>query len=167
MLQRFAAPHKGVDRLRHWRRRYSPLPSGERVGRGAVPRTDELLLARAKKMRAEPTWAEAEMWRVLRAKQFESIKFSRQVVIAPYIADFVARSLKLIVEIDGETHAWSDDRDARRTCRLEAQGYRVIRFANADVRSNLEGVASAIGEAIAVLPRTPTTTRTPRAGGCS
>ena len=117
-----------------------------------MPKTDEALLARAKKMRSEPTWAEAEMWRVLRAKQFEGVKFSRQVVIAPYIADFVARSRGLIVEIDGDTHALSDVRDARRTRWLEEQGYRVIRFTNLDVREALAGVAEAIGVALAALP---------------
>jgi very-short-patch-repair endonuclease len=124
-----------------------------------VPKVDEALLARAKKMRSEPTWAEAEMWRVLRAKQFENVKFSRQVVIAPYIADFVARSRKLIVEIDGDTHALSDDRDARRSRWLEEQGYRVIRFTNLEVRSNLDGVAHAIGVALAALPLSPPSPR--------
>jgi very-short-patch-repair endonuclease len=117
-----------------------------------VPKVDEALLTRAKKMRSEPTWAEAEIWRVLRAKQFENVKFSRQVVIAPYIADVVARSRKLIVEIDGDTHALSDDRDARRSRWLEEQGYYLIRFTNLDVRSNLDGMAHAIGVALAALP---------------
>jgi very-short-patch-repair endonuclease len=117
-----------------------------------VPKVDEQLLARAKKMRSEPTYSESRMWSVLRAKQFEGVKFARQVVIAPYIADFVARSLKLIVEIDGDTHALSEAKDARRTAWLERRGYRVIRFTNVEVGSNLEGVAYAIGDALARLP---------------
>ena len=92
------------------------------------------------------------MWGVLRAKQFEGVKFSRQVVIAPYIADFVARSRDLIVEIDGDTHALAEAKDARRTAWLERQGYRVIRFTNVEVRENIEGVAHAIGVALAGLP---------------
>lgn len=117
-----------------------------------MPKVDEALLARAKKMRSEPTWSESRMWSVLRAKQFEGVKFARQVVIAPYIADFVARSYKLIVEIDGDTHALCEVKDARRTAWLERQGYRVIRFGNHDVAGNLEGVAYAIGVALAALP---------------
>ncbi len=117
-----------------------------------MPKADEALLARAKRMRAEPTYSEARMWSVLRAKQFEGVKFARQVVIAPYIADFVARSLKLIVEIDGDTHALSEAKDARPTAWLERQGYRVIRFTNAEVASDLDGVAFAIGESLAGLP---------------
>jgi len=117
-----------------------------------VPKTDEVLLARAKKMRSEPTSPQAAMWRVLRAKQFEGVKFSRQVVIAPYIADFAGRLRGLIVEIDGDSHALSDAKDARRTRWLEEQGYRVIRFTNLDVRSNLDGVAHTISAALAALP---------------
>ncbi|WP_337847670.1 DUF559 domain-containing protein [Sphingomonas sp.] len=64
-----------------------------------MPKVDETLLARAKAMRQNPTPTEAAIWSVLRAKRFESVKFARQVVIAPYIADFVARSRKLIVRL--------------------------------------------------------------------
>jgi len=117
-----------------------------------MPKVDETLLARAKAMRGNPTPTEAAMWRILRAKQFEQVKFARQVVIAPYIADFVARSRKLIIEIDGDTHALCEAKDARRTAWLEKRGYRVIRFTNFEVSSNLEGVAHAICVALAALP---------------
>ncbi|AJP70821.1 endonuclease domain-containing protein [Sphingomonas hengshuiensis] len=117
-----------------------------------MPRVDEVLLARAKQMRNNPTPTEIAMWSMLRAKRFDTVKFARQVVIAPYIADFVARSHKLIVEVDGDTHALREDRDARRTACLERQGYRVIRFTNYEVGSNLEGVALAILAALADCP---------------
>lgn len=117
-----------------------------------MPKIDEVLLARARYMRQNPTPTEAAMWRILRAKQFEQVKFARQVVIAPYIADFVARSRKLIVEIDGDTHALCEAKDARRTAWLEKRGYRVIRFTNFEVSSNLDGVAFAIAAALAARP---------------
>ncbi|WBY07218.1 DUF559 domain-containing protein [Sphingomonas sp. 7/4-4] len=121
-----------------------------------MPKTDERLLARARQMRANPTSTEAAMWRILRAKQFERVKFARQVVINPYIADFVARSHKLIVEIDGDTHALCEAKDARRTAWLERQGYRVIRFTNHEVGSNLEGVAHNIRAALGETAPLPT-----------
>jgi very-short-patch-repair endonuclease len=117
-----------------------------------VPKIDELLPPRAKQMRANPTPTEAAMWRILRAKQFENVKFARQVAINPYIADFVARSRRLIVEIDGDTHALCGAKDARRTAWLERQGYKVIRFTNYEVGSNLDSVANAIGNMLAALP---------------
>jgi very-short-patch-repair endonuclease len=117
-----------------------------------MPQTDAVLLARAKLMRSNPTPTETAMWSILRAKRFERVKFARQVVIAPYIADFVARSRKLIVEVDGDTHALCEAKDARRTARLERQGYRVIRFTNYEVGSNLDGVAQMIASALADMP---------------
>ena len=72
-----------------------------------MPRTNEELLARAKAMRSNPTPAEARLWYHLHASLLNNVKFVHQVVIDPYIADFVARSAKLIVEVDGDTHAGS------------------------------------------------------------
>ncbi|TPG42482.1 endonuclease domain-containing protein [Sphingomonas koreensis] len=116
-----------------------------------MPPTDELLLKRAKQLRTEMTQPERELWIALRAKRLDGVKFSRQVVIGRYIADFVARSRKLIIEIDGDTHA-DPSGDANRTAFLEARGYRVIRFANTDIMSNLDGVLAAIADALATAP---------------
>jgi len=116
-----------------------------------VPETDKILLARAKSMRTDMPQPEREMWTALRGKRFEGVKFSRQVVVGQYIADFVARSRKLIVEIDGDTHL-DPAKDARRTQELEEAGYRVIRFSNYDVMTNLEGVLTSISAALATAP---------------
>ena len=117
-----------------------------------MPKTDELLLARAKEMRSNPTPAEARLWYSLRAKRFAHVKFVHQTVIDPYIADFVARSRKLIIEVDGDTHAVTEHHDKRRTAFLERRGYRVIRFDNAEVMDNLEGVLSTIAVALGATP---------------
>ncbi|RUN78017.1 endonuclease domain-containing protein [Sphingomonas sp. TF3] len=117
-----------------------------------MPTTDKLLLARAKAMRSNPTPAEARLWYNLRAKRFAEVKFAHQVVIGPFIADFVARSLKFVIELDGDTHADDESADARRTAWLERQGYRVIRFNNADVMGNLDGVLETISAALATAP---------------
>ncbi len=66
------------------------------------------------------------------------------MVIGSYIADFVCRSRKLVIELDGDTHAGNEAHDAQRTMWLEAKGYRVIRFTNQEVAGNLEGVLVAI-----------------------
>ncbi len=95
--------------------------------------------ARAKQLRTEMTAPEQRLWAVLRGGQL-GVKFQRQVVLAPYVADFAARSEKLVIEIDGETHAETQARDAARTNALETRGYRVVRFTNSEIMSNLEGV---------------------------
>ncbi|GAO55586.1 endonuclease domain-containing protein [Novosphingobium sp. UBA1939] len=100
------------------------------------------------------TEPERRLWQIVRAGRL-GFKFQRQVVLAPYIADFAARSERLVIEIDGETHGSDIAYDARRTADLEARGYRVLRFTNADVMTNPEGVARTILMALGRDPESP------------
>ncbi|CAN5467505.1 endonuclease domain-containing protein [soil metagenome] len=109
---------------------------------------DPQLLARAREMRANPTPAEQRLWYHLRAKRFEATKFRCQTVIGRYIVDFTSRSAMLAIELDGDTHAGRESYDANRTRFLEAQRFNVLRFQNADVMSNIEGVLHVIAEAL-------------------
>ena len=102
-------------------------------------------------MRHEPTEAEARLWRHLRNRQLAGVKFVRQHVIGSTIPDFVARSAKLIIEVDGDTHS-DQARDERRSALLQKQGFRVIRFSNLDVMSNVDGVCNAIIVALGAAP---------------
>lgn len=113
---------------------------------------DRVLLERAKQMRSNLTPAEQKLWFLLRAHRFDGFKFARQVVIAPYIVDFATRQLKLIIEIDGHTHGETEDYDARRTSFLSRKGYRVVRFTNADVMANIEGVAQMLMTVLGTAP---------------
>ncbi len=110
-------------------------------------KVDDLLLDRAKRMRREPTLAEAKLWRHLRGRQIADTKFTRQLVVGPYVADFAARDAKLIIEVDGDTHV-DQARDGSRTDWLQRQGYRVIRFSNADIMSEMDGVWHVISAAL-------------------
>ncbi len=103
----------------------------------------EMTRSRAKKLRTEMTTPERLLWSALRAGQL-GVKFQRQVVLAPYIADFAARSERLVIEIDGDSHADSAVTDTIRTEALQARGYRVLRFTNSEVMTNLEGVLRTI-----------------------
>jgi len=107
---------------------------------------------RARALRNNPTDAEAKLWQALSARKVATTRFNRQVEIEPFICDFVARTPKLIVEIDGGQHAMETGQDASRTRYLESKGYRVIRFWNNDVLGNLEGVVAEIERVIAELP---------------
>jgi very-short-patch-repair endonuclease len=98
---------------------------------------------RAKELRTNLTEPERRLWSRLRANRL-GVKFQRQVVMAPYICDFAARSHRLVIELDGDTHGETQTYDAARTRSLEARGYRVIRFTNADVMTNLDGVLQTI-----------------------
>jgi very-short-patch-repair endonuclease len=101
---------------------------------------DPRLVEYAKQMRREMTEPEMKLWFELRAKRFRNIKFRKQKVIGPYIADFAAREPKLVIELDGDTHSKHEIYDAKRTAYLQGQGYQVIRFSNRDVMKNLSGV---------------------------
>ena len=105
---------------------------------------------RARELRANPTDAEVRLWRHLSARKVAGTRFSRQHPIGPYICDFVARTPRLVVELDGGQHDKATD--ARRTFYLENQGYRVIRFWNNEVLGNLAGVVSEIERVLADIP---------------
>ena len=71
-------------------------------------------------------------------------KFRRQVPLLGYVADFASLDAKLIIEIDGGQHAEQVEADEKRTRALEAAGFLVLRFWNADVFTNLEAVLETI-----------------------
>jgi very-short-patch-repair endonuclease len=68
------------------------------------------------------------------------VKFRRQHPIGPYFADFACVSKKLVVEIDGEHHAFQVEADASRTAAMEQRGWRVARFWANEVVKNPEGI---------------------------
>jgi very-short-patch-repair endonuclease len=57
----------------------------------------------------------------------------------PYIADFACHARRIVIEVDGGQHDRSVA-DEKRTKVLEASGYRVLRYWNNDVLSNIDGV---------------------------
>ncbi|EZP72507.1 hypothetical protein BV96_01947 [Sphingomonas paucimobilis] len=105
---------------------------------------------RARALRNNATDAERVLWQAISARKVAGVRFNRQVPIGPFICDFVARSIHLVIEVDGGQHQPSVD--AGRSRYLEAQGYRVIRFWNNDVLGNLEGVVGEIERVIADMP---------------
>ena len=81
------------------------------------------------------------------------LKFRRQHPVGPYYADFACSELKLIVELDGDTHGEGAQAryDAARTRFLEREGWTVLRFWNADLLESLEGTLDRIEEAARFL----------------
>ena len=99
---------------------------------------------RARVLRQAMTDAKNRMWYFLRNRRLGGYKFVRQYVIDNYIADFVCRDKKLIIEVDGSQHMENAEYDKRRTNYLAANGYRVMRFWNNEVLNNSQGVLEAI-----------------------
>jgi very-short-patch-repair endonuclease len=98
-------------------------------------------------LRQHATKAERKLWAVLRGRQFSGFKFRRQHPIGKYIVDFACTKYHLVIEADGGQHA-DNFGDDERTRYLEDQGWRVIRFWNADILANLEGVLESILDAL-------------------
>ena len=103
---------------------------------------------RSRELRNNATDAERKLWRHLRNRQLCRTRFNRQVPIGPFICDFVARTAKLIIELDGGQHAIRTAEDNRRTRFLNIHGYRVLRFWNNDILANPEGVAEKIARSL-------------------
>lgn len=71
-------------------------------------------------------------------------QFLRQRPILNYIADFMCRELKLIIEIDGVTHDFKMVVDRERDIKLSEIGYFTLRFTDIEVMDNIEGVERCI-----------------------
>ena len=113
------------------------------------------LTSRARAMRKEMPEPERRLWFELRAARLLNVKFRRQKVIGNFIADFAANDLKLVIELDGDSHAGQAEYDEERTAYLESEGYRVLRFTNIDVMQNMDGVLTRIADVIAELRASP------------
>ncbi len=93
----------------------------------------------ARRMRNNPTEAEAVLWKYIRNNQLR-YRFRRQQIIDDYIVDFVCLDKKLIIEVDGKYHSTGEQMefDAIRQNKLISEGYRIIRFTNEEVTINIE-----------------------------
>jgi len=110
---------------------------------------------RARKLRASMTDAERRLWRHLRLRQLQGLKFRRQVPIGPYIVDFVSFEARLIIEVDGGQNVERAMEDARRTAWLNERGFEVLRFWDNEVLLQSEAVQQAIYEKLSPHPNPP------------
>jgi very-short-patch-repair endonuclease len=116
--------------------------------RGTTPEIEQA----ARQLRRNPTRAEQILWAHLRNKQLNGWKFRRQHPLGRFIADFCCPARKLIVEVDGPVHAGQIDHDESRTEVFTAYGYRVLRFNNERVETDLDSVLATIAAACETLP---------------
>ena len=102
----------------------------------------------ARKLRNNMTEQEKRLWFFLRKRFVNNCRFRRQYPIGDYIVDFVCREKNLIVEIDGGQHndIQIENLDKQRTIFLESRGFKVIRFWNNDIDTNIESVVEEISK---------------------
>lgn len=103
-----------------------------------MKRVDPQLTRHARELRNNSTKAERLLW--VRLRQYRP-RFTRQLVIKPFIVDLACRQAKLAIELDGSQHAEAAAYDNRRTAFLESQGLTVVRLWNNEVEENPDGAA--------------------------
>jgi len=111
------------------------------------------LVERARELRQNQTAAEKKLWYGF--LQTFKYRVLRQRPIDNYVVDFYCAQLKLVIEIDGDTHFSNEGQnyDEARTKILEGYGLRVLRFTNDEVLNKFEAVCTVITD----IPPTPLT----------
>jgi very-short-patch-repair endonuclease len=115
-----------------------------------MPRHNPTDITRARALRQANVPAERRLWRELRGRRFAEYKFRRQHPVPPYTVDFCCLALRLVIELDGESHLSDRLRDSTRDAFLARQGWQVPRFWNTHVYDEKESVLEAIWQACEV-----------------
>ncbi len=100
----------------------------------------------AKTLRKNQTEVEKLLWSKIRNRQIEGMKFRRQVPLNGYIVDFICYEKKIIIELDGGHHnnVYRKEYDKLRTKILKSKGFKVLRFWNSEILSNMDGTLNFI-----------------------
>lgn len=108
----------------------------------------QILNERARTLRANMTWYEKKLWFQFLAKY--SLPFYPQKIIGNYILDFYCSTVRLCIEIDGDSHygLHSEKYDDIRTVFLEMEEICVLRFTNIDIKESFEGVCEKIHQVV-------------------
>jgi very-short-patch-repair endonuclease len=116
---------------------------------GSIPKIHTTNIS-PRETRHNPTPAENILWQALRHNQLLGLHFRRQHAIHPFIVDFVCLSHHLIIEVDGGIHDLPEQArlDHERQSYLESLGFRVLRFRNEAIMSDLQQVLNCIREAV-------------------
>ena len=117
--------------------------ASQRTGRREVFR--RTLVSRAREMRKDMPLAEVLLWTRLRGDQL-GVRFRRQHRVGSYIADFFSSPARLVVEVDGDSHAERQEYDAKRTWWMNQRKLTVVRFTNEDVLKHLDAVVNHIAD---------------------
>jgi very-short-patch-repair endonuclease len=94
--------------------------------------------------------SEVILWSKLKNRQMHGERFLRQYSVDQYIIDFYCAKLKLAIEVDGDSHfiSGAKDYDKQRQDHIENYGISFVRFTNADICENIDGVCQIIYDEI-------------------
>lgn len=103
----------------------------------------QLLLKRADEHKNNPTSSEQKLLTAL-TQDLPNLEFQFQVVMVPFIVDFVSLKKKVIIEVDGKSHVGKFDSDETRQCDLERDGYSFLRYSHNDVMNSIDLVVAEV-----------------------
>ena len=105
-------------------------------------------IRRAKRLRGSPTDSEQVLWQELRSRQVGGARFRRQHPIERFVVDFFCPEFRLVIEVDGDVHAFKRREDEARDAERRRRGFRVLRVPSVDVFESIDGVCMEIERAI-------------------
>jgi very-short-patch-repair endonuclease len=107
-----------------------------------------ILKHRSQNLRNNSTLSEILLWQQLKGRKMKGYQFMRQKPINNYIVDFYCSKLKLVIEVDGESHLLdgAQEKDEKRQKKLESLGLHFLRFDDIAVKQNIESVILSIEE---------------------
>jgi very-short-patch-repair endonuclease len=111
---------------------------------GRIRDTSPDLVAAAQRLRQNLTPAEQRLWQAIRNRQLNGLRFRCQHPVGSFIVDFYCPQHRLVIEVDGEIHDERGEYDTARTTKFDQFGYRVLRFSNQAVLTNLDEVLQQI-----------------------
>jgi|GEM_PF-3656 len=142
--------HKSLKEYKHIisNESFSPLgDQGVPLHHTTDAKSFENLKPFAKELRENMTESERILWSQLKERK-RGIQFIRQKPVGPFIPDFVSYKYKLIIEVDGKIHQFQQTKDKQRQQWLEDNGYRVLRFENNEIISDLNNVLNLVDMAV-------------------
>jgi very-short-patch-repair endonuclease len=100
---------------------------------------------------------EVKLWIQLKSLNARGHHFRKQAPLDGYILDFAEFGHRLIIEVDGSQHGMpsGESRDVVRDAHFGDAGFRILRFWNIDINSNMDGVVLTIEEALRTTPSGP------------
>jgi very-short-patch-repair endonuclease len=101
---------------------------------------------RAKTLRREMTLPEVLLWKAIKGRRLNRLKFRKQHPIGRYILDFCCDAEKLAIEVDGESHSFGDRpaRDETQDAWLTAQGIRTLRLSASLILKDVDAAVRTI-----------------------
>jgi very-short-patch-repair endonuclease len=100
----------------------------------------------SRQLRNNSTLSEVLLWQYLKSRQMHGFLFYRQKPIDRYIVDFYCPKLRLVIEVDGDSHN-TDEAMVNDTAReeiLSNMGLNFLRYDDLEVKKNIGNVLLSI-----------------------